>query len=161
MIKQTILRLGKLEDLLELQQLFVDTISTICSADYNDDQIKAWISGIENTDRWQGILTRQYVLVAENKQGIVGFGSLDKGNYIDMLYVHKDCQKQGIASHLCIEIEKEAKQQGEIVLTSDVSLTAKSFFGKMGFKAIAQQTVIKQGIELINFKMNKLLTTKN
>jgi putative acetyltransferase len=159
MTKQIILRFGKLDDLSELQQLFVDTVSAICRADYNDEQIKAWISGIENTERWQGILTQQYVLVAEDKQGIVGFGSLDKGNYIDMLYVHKDRQKQGIAYQLYTKIEKEAKRQKQTFLTSDVSLTAKSFFEKMGFNTISQQTVVKQEIELINFKMTKRLTT--
>ncbi|MDR3286183.1 MAG: GNAT family N-acetyltransferase [Prevotellaceae bacterium] len=158
MTKQTILRIGKLDDLLELQQLFVDTVSTICRADYNDEQIKAWISGIEDTERWQGILTQQYVLIAEDKQRIVGFGSLDKGNYIDMLYVHKDRQNQRIAYQIYNEIEKEAKRQKQTFLTSDVSLTAKSFFEKMGFNTISQQTIIKQGIELINFKMTKVLT---
>ncbi|MDR3227488.1 MAG: GNAT family N-acetyltransferase [Prevotellaceae bacterium] len=159
MTTQTIIRLGKLDDLSELQQLFVDTVSSICKSDYNAEQIIVWVSSIKDTERWHSILTQQYVLIAEDKQRIVGFGSLDKGNCIDMLYVHKNYQNQGIAYQLYEEIEKEAKRQKQTLLTSNVSLTAKSFFEKRGFNTIVQQTVIKQGIELINFKMVKLLVS--
>lgn len=153
-----ILRNGKLEDLLELQRLFVDTVKTICRNDYNDEQIKVWTSGIENADRWQKILKTQYVLVAEQENKIIGFATLDCGNYIDLFYIHKDFQRQGIARELYAEIEIEAIRKKQTELTSDVSITAKPFFERMGFDGIKEQRIVKQCVEFTNFKMTKKLT---
>ncbi|MEO8583265.1 MAG: GNAT family N-acetyltransferase [Flavitalea sp.] len=103
---QITIREGHLGDLLELQQLFVYTISNVCQTDYDNKQIIAWIATIENYQRWQDILKNQFVLVAQDKESITGFCSLDNGNYIDLLYVHKDYQRQGIAHRLYDDIEK-------------------------------------------------------
>lgn len=151
------IRPGQLKDLAALQQLFKDTITTICKVDYNDKQIQIWVMGVEDVTRWQAMFSEQYVLIAEIDDIIVGFGTLDKGNYIDMFYIHKDFQGQGIASGLYNFLESEAKSQKQKSLTADVSKTARSFFEKMGFKLLAEQTVIRQEVELINYKMEKLL----
>jgi putative acetyltransferase len=148
---------GGLDDLSELQQLFVDTISNICETDYDSKQIKAWTSSTENIRRWQDILTNQFVLVAQVKEIITGFCTLDKGNYVDLLYVHKDYQRKGIAHKLYYDIEQEAKRQLQTELTSDVSKTARVFFEKVGFQVMNEQTVIVKDVELTNYKMTKKL----
>lgn len=60
-----IIRRGNLDDLIEIQQLFVDTIVNICKKDYNSKQIKAWCSSAENNQRWIEILTNQFLIVAK------------------------------------------------------------------------------------------------
>ncbi|HXH99021.1 MAG TPA: GNAT family N-acetyltransferase [Sphingobacteriaceae bacterium] len=149
------IRVGHNDDLSELQQLFVDTVKSICKTDYNREQIIAWTSGIENNHRWKDILANQFVLVAQENEKITGFCTLDKGNYIDLLYVHKDYQRKGIAYKLYADIEKEAKRQRQSELTSDVSKTSKKFFEKVGFKVLQKQTVNVRGVELTNYKMTK------
>jgi putative acetyltransferase len=152
-----IIRKGQLEDLAELQFIFVETIKSVCKTDYNSEQIEVWTYSIKNKERWNEIIINQLVLVAQIENKIVGFTSLAHGNYIDLLYVHKDYQKQGIAYKLYTSIEDVAKQQGQTTLKSDVSKTAKPFFEKVGFEVINEQIVIRQGIELTNFKMTKIL----
>lgn len=152
------IRKGQIEDLTELQQLFVDTIKNICKTDYNSEQINVWASSVENSQRWQDIVTKQFLIVAQDNGKIIGFCSLDNGNYIDLLYVHKDYQRQGIAHKLYADIEKEATRQGQTKLISDVSKTARPFFESIGFKEVSEQTVIRQSVELTNFKMTKELT---
>jgi putative acetyltransferase len=152
-----IIRKGQLEDLAELQLLFVETIKSVCKTDYNSEQIEVWTNSIKNKKRWNEIMINQFVLVAQIENRIVGFTSLDKGNYIDLLYVQRDYQEQGIARKLYTNIEELAKQQGQIELKSDVSKTAKPFFEKVGFKVLNEQIVVRQNIELINFKMTKKL----
>ncbi|WP_084085316.1 GNAT family N-acetyltransferase [Chryseobacterium sp. YR221] len=78
---------------------------------------------------------------------------------IDLLFVHKDYQHQGIAKALYTQIEQEALQQEASILNADVSKTAKPFFEKMGFKVNAEQTVHLKGVDLINYKMSKNLIT--
>lgn len=86
MTNDFIIREGQLDDLSELQKLFVDTVTAICKTDYDNDQIEAWISDTKNNEsreRWQNVLTKQFVLVAQHENKIVGFATLDKGSYID------------------------------------------------------------------------------
>ncbi|MBK6265517.1 GNAT family N-acetyltransferase [Marivirga sp. S37H4] len=151
------IRPSKLDDLKEMQKLFVDTITTICKADYSTEQINVWTSSIENTQRWTDKLTSQYFLVAELGNQIVGYASLENNNYLDFLYVHSDYQRQGIADKLYDEIEKEAIKRKATALHSDVSKTAKPFFEKKGFRTIAPQINIIQGVEIINYKMARQL----
>ena len=153
MPEQIMLRKGKPADLKELQQLFVDTITSVCSADYNAEQILVWTSGVENKQRWNDIITNQFVLVAQYRNKIVGFATLDDGNYLDLLYVHKDYQRKGIAQQLYANVEKEAKQRGQKELTADVSKTARPFFEKVGFNVVKEQTVNIKNVELKNYKM--------
>jgi putative acetyltransferase len=92
-----------------------------------------------------------------NNVKIVGFASLDNGDYIDLLYVHKDYLRQGLAYKLYTAIEEEVKRQGQTELTSDVSKTARPFFEKVGFVVIKEQTVVRKNVKMTNFKMIKKL----
>ncbi|MCU0323784.1 MAG: GNAT family N-acetyltransferase [Spirosomaceae bacterium] len=145
----------KFHDLKEIQQLFVETISEVCKNDYNPRQIEVWTSSIENHERWTNILSNQYVLIAQIDEKIVGFCTLENHTYIDLFYVHKDFQGQGIAHKLYLQIEQKARQNGSKVLTSDVSITAKPFFERMGFKIVKEQTVVRKNTEFRNYKMSK------
>ena len=60
-----IIRKGSQKDLTEIQELFADTIISVCKADYNDEQINIWVSSIRDTNRWNEIISNQLVLVAE------------------------------------------------------------------------------------------------
>ncbi|MGU3376256.1 GNAT family N-acetyltransferase [Chryseobacterium sp. M5A1_1a] len=151
------IRKGNKEDLPEMLLLFQNTISSICKDDYNEEQLEAWKSGAGHKERWENVIRDQIILVATSKHQIVGFCSLDKGNYIDLLFVHKEYQHQGIASLLYHLIEKEAVIQNKKHLTADVSKTAKPFFEKAGFEVIREQIVNIKGIDLTNYKMEKTL----
>jgi putative acetyltransferase len=151
------IRRGQLNDLPAIQNLFVETIKSVCIADYNEEQIKVWVSSVHNKPRWDDIMSNQVILIAQIDNKIVGFSSLKNGNYIDLLYVHKDYQGQGIAFKLYIVIEKQAIQFNQKDLISDVSKTAKPFFEKIGFVVVKEQNVLRQNIELTNFKMAKQL----
>lgn len=138
-----------------MKQLFVDTIHSVCKDQYNESQLSAWSSSSQNDQRWQELISTQYVLIAELNDKIVGFASLKDGNYIDFFYVHKDFQRKGIAKELLLRIESEAASYGTLVLTSDVSMTAKPFFEKNGFLVVKVQENLRKDVVLINYKMMK------
>ncbi len=152
-----IIRKGVDDDLPEMLQLFTATIDEVCKKDYNLQQLEAWKSGAENEERWRQVIRNQYVVVAVTEDKITGFCTLDKGNYIDLLFVHKDFQHKGIATLLYHQIEKEALLNNEKELTADVSKTARLFFEKSGFQVVQEQTVHVKGVALINYKMVKHL----
>lgn len=151
--KRILIRQAKQNDLAAIQALFVDTIEAVCCYDYSPEQIAVWTSSIENTKRWTDKLMKQYFLIAEIDNKIVGFASLENNIYFDFIYVHKDYQRQGIADNLYSEILAKAIKHGTILLTSDVSITARPFFEKRGFKVIAEQKNDIKGVEVINYKM--------
>ncbi|MEN2489170.1 GNAT family N-acetyltransferase [Flavobacterium sp. B11] len=151
------IRKATISDLTEMQQLYIETIQSVCKNDYNTAQIEAWISGVKNTERWTAVIETQFVLLAIIKNKIAGFGTLKDGNYIDFFYIHKDFQRQGIADKMLNELETEARKHHSKTITSDISITAKPFFEKKGFVAKAAQKNIRLGVELINFKMEKEL----
>jgi len=153
-----IIRKGKEADLPEILQLFAATIDAVCRKDYTPQQLEAWKSGAENEERWRKVIRDQYVVIALKENKIAGFCTLDQGNYIDLLFVHKDEQQKGIASILYQEVENEALRQREKQLTAEVSKTARPFFEKIGFQVVQEQEVNIKGVTLTNYKMIKILS---
>ena len=149
------LRRAEPEDLLELQTLFVETIRCTCINDYSREQINAWTASVENKQQWINKIKNQFFLIAEIDGKIVGFGSLGNGNYLDLLYVHKDYLRKGIAEKIYGELANESKRLGFKKITSDVSITAKPFFEKKGFKIEKENKLLIKGIEIINYRMIK------
>lgn len=155
------IRRAQAGDLKNIQELFVDTIMSICSVDYTPEQIIAWTSSVHNTSRWLDKINQQYFLVYTDHQQILGFGSLENGTYIDMFYTHNLHQGRGIGKQLYQALETKAldvlPNQFPLILSAHVSLTALSFFSGRGFKVEQEHTVRIDGIELINYLMNKTL----
>ncbi|AZA85016.1 GNAT family N-acetyltransferase [Chryseobacterium lactis] len=150
-----IIRRGVESDLPGMKQLFAETITEICKKDYTPEQLQAWKSGVDNHQRWEKVIKEQFVLIALSENKIVGFCTLDQGNYIDLLFVHQNEQHHGIASGLYALMEEEALRKNEVTLSADVSKTAKHFFEKKGFQVVKEQIVTVKGINLINYKMQK------
>lgn len=65
------------------------------------------------------------------------------------------CQIFNKGSALMKEILHRALNNHIHLIFSEVSITAKPFFEKWGFRIVTQQTIIRKGIELTNFKMER------
>lgn len=143
------------DDLPRLLELCVGTINSTCKNDYSLEQLATWTSSVENEELWKERLANQYFLVATMDDKIVGLGSLENGDYLDFLYVHKDHLRQGVANKLFHGLEEEAARLGNTCITSDVSKTARSFFEKKGFKVVKEKKNINKEVEIINYKMIK------
>ncbi|GAB5538444.1 MAG: GNAT family N-acetyltransferase [Salibacteraceae bacterium] len=152
---------ASVNDLSEMKQLFVSTIKNVCSNDYSPDQIEVWTSSIHNKQRWEGVLSNQHVFLAKSNKALIGFATLKDNQYIDLLYVHKDFQGCNVASSLLSVLEKTAVENGSNTLSSDVSITARPFFQKMGFDTQQEQIVVLKGLEFTNFRMSKNLNDEH
>ncbi|MCP4441817.1 MAG: GNAT family N-acetyltransferase [Aureispira sp.] len=151
------LRQANIEDLDELRGLFKETIQTVNTADYTPEQIKVWSAGSEQTERWEKRIAEQYIVLGTIDGLIVGMSSLSIEGYLDLMYVHKDYQRQGIAQRLYKKIEQKAYEQQNSKITVDVSITAKPFFEQMGFDLIRVQALNLKGVVFKNNQMQKIL----
>lgn len=149
------IRLATLNDVDAIRQLFYETVTSINTADYNAAQIAAWSAGRDNTERWETRVREQHFYIAEREDVMAGFASIDNTGYLDVLFVGKHFQRQGVAKLLLNQIEQTARKLGVDTITSDVSITARPFFERHGFVVVQRQEVEVRGVVLINFKMSK------
>lgn len=144
-------------DLKEILNLFYDTVHTVNAKDYTKEQLDVWASGQEDCESWHRSLMEHYSVVAVESGQIIGFGDIDDTGYLDRLFVHKDYQRQGVGRAICRQLEHYLKQNpSQRRLTAYVSVTAKPFFEARGYQTVRKQKVLRQGITLINYFMEKI-----
>ncbi len=134
----------------DLIMIFQSAIRMSCSKDYSDEQLNAWLSNIDKI-RWHKMYSKHYTLIATIDKNLVGFGDITDNGYLNMLYVHPDFQKKGVATFICDSLESHVNSD----IYVDASITAKPFFLNRNYQVIQKQTVYRNGIPLTNFKMIK------
>lgn len=139
-------------DCKKLAELFYQTVHVVNAKDYTNKQLDVWATGYVDLKEWNKLFLEHNTLVAIENSIIVGFGDIDKSGYLDRLYVHKDYQGQGIATAICNKLEQSVKAYK---IVTHASITAKPFFERRGYRVIKEQQVIKDGIALTNYVMEK------
>ncbi|MCR1900145.1 GNAT family N-acetyltransferase [Irregularibacter muris] len=147
-----VIRKYKQSDCKDLSELFYNTVHSINAKDYTKEQLNAWATGRVDLTEWNKSLLEHYSIVAVKDEVIVGFGDIDKTGYLDRLYVHKNYQNQGIATAICNELEQAFDG---IKITTHASVTAQPFFIGRGYKVVKEQQVVREGIALTNYLMEK------
>ncbi|UHA73227.1 GNAT family N-acetyltransferase [Paenibacillus sp. 481] len=145
-------------DIRQIVSLFYETVHSINKRDYSHAQLHAWAPKDEETLKlitWNDSLRNNITYVAEINGTIVGFADMTHHGYLDRLYVHKNAQRQGIASALVNTLEHEARKLGLIEMVTDASITAKPFFERRGYHIVKSQIMERRNVTLANFKMIK------
>lgn len=152
------LRKAGISDAPELNKLYQNTILSVNRKDYSQEETEDWASCGNSLQNSEDSIANQYFIVAENKnKQIVGFSSIRQDGYLHTMFIHKDYQRQGIASLLYKQIEKYALENDIKRITSEVSITAKGFFEKQGFTVDEKQKRKANKLALTNYKMSKRL----
>ena len=147
-----LLRSYRSADCEEMAKLFYDTVHEVNIRDYTAEQVSAWADGNIDLAAWEKSFSEHYTVVAEENGVIIGFGDIAEDGYLDRLYVHKDHQRQGIATAICDKLECFPDTDK---LTVHASITAKLFFISRGYSVIKEQTVVRRGVALTNSIMTK------
>lgn len=148
------LRRATANDVEQLKTLYFNTILTVNVKDYNQEQVAAWASTADRTENLLKRIREQHFYVTYNAETVItGFASLAKDGYLDMMYVHKDFQRMGIATLLINKIFETARELALATLITEASITAKPFFEKHGFTVLEEQTVFIKEVPLKNYRM--------
>lgn len=163
-MNETKIRRAVPEDLSELRQLYIDTVTNINSKDYDENQIHAWIKPWFEPDTatrdgrtFADKIVEQYFIVAVINNIIAGFASLEDNGYLDFMYVHKDFQRHGVAKKLLNELESYAREKNIKEVNAIVSKTALGFFEKHGWIKIREDVVEVRGATFVDNIMIKKL----
>ncbi len=144
-----------------LSELYRASIHELAAEDYDEAQIFAWASLGEDEDAFGKRLSEGLTLVAMLEGEIVGFASLKGKDVIDMLYVHPDAARMGVATTLVDALEKLAGARGATSVTTDASETASPFFVRRGYTPLARNTVLVDDEWLANTSMKKDLAANS
>ena len=147
-----ILRVYKPADCKALTELFYETVHSVNTKDYTKEQVDAWADGNVDLEKWNQSFLEHYTVIAEEENGIIGFGDISDTGYLDRLYVHKDCQGRGVASAICAWLERRSAAAEDI---THASLTARPFLERRGWQAVREQEVERRGVWLKNVVMRK------
>ena len=150
-------------DVNQIIPLFYETVHSVNAVDYSIEQLNAWapIDELEfKLENWRESLSNNFAYVAEINDKIIGFCDMDCNGHLNRLYIHKDFQKQGIATALLHMIESKAKEMGLYKINTEASITAKPFFEHHGYQVINSQIVERRNVLLINYKMIKKLVSE-
>lgn len=146
-----IIREYKNEDLDEVSHLFFETVHSVNKNDYTTEQLFAWAESADYMKSKNSDLLKQHTLVAEEGGKIIGFGSITNSGLLDLLFVHKDFLRKGVATAICDALESNFS-----VITTYASITAKPFFKNRGYTVLKSQEVERRGVKLKNFEMGKI-----
>ncbi|MCW8333443.1 GNAT family N-acetyltransferase [Vibrio paucivorans] len=138
-----------------LWQLFYQTVREVNRQDYTDKQVEAWAPDGFEPAVWQKKMDALQPFVAELDDVIVGYTDLQDCGLIDHFFCHHQYQGIGIGKALMNHVFEQAEIRGIERLYSEVSLTAKPFYLRLGFSVVREQIIEVRGQRLTNFVMEK------
>ncbi len=143
-------------DARDLWTSFYHTIRNVNSRDYTQAQVEAWAPDAVSPEVWQRKMNVISPFVAEIDREIVGYTDLQEDGLIDHFFCHHEHQGKGVGRHLMEHLLRVGELQGITKFYSEVSITARPFYEKFGFKVVKEQTIEIRGQKLRNFVMEKL-----
>lgn len=142
-----------------LIEIFKTSIEVLAAEDYDEEQCAAWASRMVDGEAQRERLSANLTLVALLDGAPAGFISLKHPDLIDLLFVHPDYARNGVATALCEAVEKLAAARKIPALVTFASDTAKPFFERRGYISQYRNTVEMDGVWLGNTHMKKELET--
>ncbi|WP_294535812.1 GNAT family N-acetyltransferase [uncultured Rhodoblastus sp.] len=143
-----------------LAELFRASIEELAQEDYNPAQIDAWAGVADDEQAFAKKLAGGLTIVALRAHEIVGFASLKGVDVLDMLYVHPNAARKGVATQLCDALEKLAAARKTILLKADAADCATGFFALRGYEPIQRNMVFLGDEVLGNTTMTKRLAAE-
>ncbi|SEF48941.1 GNAT family N-acetyltransferase [Vibrio hangzhouensis] len=137
-------------------ELKFQTIRNINIRDYSSEQVTAWAPANFDMDVWLKRVDNMKPFIAELNGQVVGFADLQQDGYIDHFFCHADYQGIGVGRALMEHIFSIGRLNGVSRYYSAVSLTARPFYERYGFRVVKEQQMEVNGLLLTNFVMEKI-----
>lgn len=153
------LRRARKDDLLAVAEVHRAAIAVVCAQDYPPPVIEAWLAK-RDPERHLRHIEADTVWLAEEEDAVLGFGGVDlRTARIESLFVHPRANGRGIARRIVERLEDAVRDARLAELTLDSSLSAVSFYERIGFRRTGENSRLKlsDGITLDGVVMRKQL----
>jgi GNAT superfamily N-acetyltransferase len=128
------IRLALDEDAADISAVILRALRETNAQDYTDEII-ARVERSFSPDAVRELIAKRAVFVATSGDRVVGTASLD-GSVVRTVFVAPDVQARGIGKLLMAEIERTARERNIPSLTVPSSVTAETFYARLGFNAV-------------------------
>lgn len=145
------LRPFEVADSAAMIDLFYRSVHEAACEYYDADQLDAWAPKGMDACAWTKRCLSRATWLAFKGDQLAGFIEWEADGHIDLLYVHPDFQRCGIAHALYHRVLDEKMPR----LYVEASHAARGFFERFGFSVDEEQSVHRNGQVLTNFKMSK------
>lgn len=145
------------EDAPQLAEIFFEAVQLGTRNFYDEAQRRAWGGDAPEPEVWARKLEGVTGFVAEADDRPVGFMTIDETGYLDLAFVRPGFAGQGIGRLLYAAVEEKAQALGALHLSVQASKAAKPFFEQQGWSVIEEQSVVRHGVTLNNYRMEKHL----
>jgi GNAT superfamily N-acetyltransferase len=119
------------------------SITELCLEDHRGDEatIDLWLRNKTgaNFEKWIHS-DRHVAFIAEAQDRVVGFGLLNCGGWLSLLYVAPEVRFRGVSKALLAAVEKAASSGGLDTLALGSSATARRFYMSVGYVADGEPT---------------------
>jgi N-acetylglutamate synthase-like GNAT family acetyltransferase len=122
------------DDAADISAVILRALRETNAKDYTDEII-ARIGQSFGPDAVRQLIEKRTVFVASIGSRVVGTAGLD-GSVVRTVFVAPDVQANGIGKLLMAAIERTARERGIASLTVSSSVTAETFYARLGFKAV-------------------------
>lgn len=140
-----------------LARVFHDAVHHGAINHYTAEERAAWSPGSPPKPDWEARLLAAHTLVACAGRAPVGFATLGLDGHLDFFYVASAWMGRGVADRLHQAVVDAARAQSLPLLTTEASHLARSFLTRHGWSTLARQSVIRHGVALTNFRMERVL----
>lgn len=145
-------------DLSAVVAVFTEAIHSLGRTHYDAEQRAAWAPADADLAEWRSRLDALETLLAVSDDGaLAGFLSFENDGHVDLLYTSPMFARQGVASMLYRETERQLRSIGVASLFTEASLVAAPFFSAHGFEVVEEQRVERRGVIFRRFAMRKTL----
>jgi putative acetyltransferase len=147
-------RIAQESDLVELAELFRQSVLSTAPQCYTPEQTQAWAS-LADGDRFRQLILQPTTYVLTDDTGILGFAGIAADGYVASTYVRSDCIHQGLGSKLMQVILDHANRNKIHRLYAEASEFSLGLFKKFGFHLYDTEVVERHGVQFKRYLVER------